>query len=173
MSTPAKPEPHDALKLLAADHAALLAMFRDYERGGNGTDAVEKGKQALRLCHRLSIQCAVKEEIFYPAVAAVSGSSAEALVQQSLAGQGTMRGQIADIEKMQARDSAFDDAVKSLGDTARHHFKREEDKLFPQVRHSGVDLAGMGEKIQARLLQLSTMPAGKADVREARRVLGD
>ena len=169
MSTPSKA---DALKLLAADHAALLAMFRDYERGRKSADAVEKGKQALRLCHRLSIQCAVKEEIFYPAVAAVPDKDTETLVQKSLAAQGTMRGEVAEIQKMQASDPAFDDAVKRLGETAGHHFKQEEEKLFPKIRHAGFDLVGAGEKIQARQLQLSTTPAGKADVREARHVLG-
>jgi Hemerythrin HHE cation binding domain len=173
MSTSAKAPPHDALKILAADHAALLAMFRDYERNSKSADTIEKGKQALRLCHRLSIHCAVKEEMFYPAVARVPGKDDLAgMVQQALAEQGAMRGQVSNIQKMQASDSAFDPAVKHLGDTARHHFKEEEEKLFPKIRHSGFDLVGTGEKIQARQLQLSTTPAGKEVVREARHVLG-
>ncbi len=146
---------HDALKLLAADHAALLAMFRDYERTGKGGDSVEKGKQALRLCHRLSILCAIKEEIFYPAVHAVLGKDAAAILEGALAAQGTMRGQISRIEQMQAGD-----------------FAEEEDGLFAKLRHSGFDLVGTGEKLETRRLQLSTAPAGIAEIREARRVLG-
>jgi len=172
MSTPAKSESHDALKQLAADHAALLAMFRDYERTGKGGDPVEKGKQALRLCHRLSILCAIKEEIFYPAVDAVLGKDAAAILEGALAAQGTIRGQVSRIEQMQAGDPAFDPAMKELGETAHAHFKEEEDRLFAKVRHSGFDLVGTGEKLETRRLQLSTAPAGMAEIREARRVLG-
>ena len=163
---------YDALKLLAADHTALLAMFRDYERTGKNADPVEKGKQALRLCHRLSILCAIKEEIFYPAVAAVLGKDAAAILEGVLAAEGTMRGQLSRIEQMQAGDPAFDPAMKELGETAREHFKEEEDGLFAKVRHSGFDLVGTGEKLETRRLQLSTAPAGTAEIREARRVLG-
>jgi len=174
MSTPTKPQSHDALKLLAADHAALLAMFRDYERTGKGADPVEKGKRALRLCHRLSILCAIKEEIFYPAAGAVLGKDATAILEGAVAAQGTMRGQISRIEQMQAGDSAFDSAVKELGETARGQFGEEEkeDGLFAKVRHAGFDLVGIGEKLETRRLQHSTAPAGSAEIREARRVLG-
>ena len=172
MSTSAKAEPHDALKLLVADHAALLAMFRDYERSKKSGDAMEKGKQALRLCHRLSIQCAIKEEIFYPAAASVLGQAGEAMLQRALAAQGAIRGKIAEIEQLQSNDVGFDPAVKFLSDMARDRFKDEEENLFPKLRHSGFDLVGTGEKLATRQLQLSTTPAGKADVREARRVLG-
>ena len=172
MSTSAKAEPHDALKLLVADHAALLAMFRDYERSKKSGDAMEKGKQALRLCHRLSIQCAIKEEIFYPAAASVLGQAGEAMLQRALAAQGAIRGKIAEIEQLQSNDVGFDPAVKFLSDMARDRVKDEEENLFPKLRHSGFDLVGTGEKLATRQLQLSTTPAGKADVREARRVLG-
>lgn len=172
MSTPPKAAPHDALNLLAADHAALLAMFRDYERGKKAADPIEKGKQALRICHRLSIQCAIKEEIFYPAAASVLGKDGEAMLQRALAGQGAMRGKIAEIERMPSGDVGFDPAMGLLGDMARGHFKEEEEKLFPGLRHSGFDRVGTGEKLATRQLQLSTTPADKADVREARQVLG-
>jgi len=173
MSTPAKaPAKADALKLLAADHAALVAMFRDYDRGKKKGDAMEKGKQALRICHRLSIQCTIKEEIFYPAASSVLGKDGEAMVQRALAEQGAMRGKIADIAQMPSSDVGFDPAMSLLSDTARGHFKEDEEKLFPRLRHAGFDLVGTGEKLATRRLQLSTTPAGQADVRQARRVLG-
>jgi hypothetical protein len=147
-------------------------MFRDYERGKKSAEAVEKGKQALRICHRLSIQCTIKEEIFYPAVSSILGGEGEAMVQRALAEQGEIRGKIAAIEQMQSNDVGFDPAFKLLSDMARDRFREEEEKLFPKLRHSGFDPVGTGEKLATRQLQLSTTPAGKADVREARRVLG-
>jgi hypothetical protein len=172
MSTSPKIAPHDALQFLVANHKALLAMFRDYERHKTSATAIEKGKEALRLCHRLSIHCAIKEEHFYPAVAAVLGEKAKSVLSEAEVQIGTLRGLMSTIEHMSSSDASFDSTMKALGDTARRHFEVEEKDLFPPVRHADFDLAGTGERLATRQAQLSTAPAGKAEVREARRVLG-
>lgn len=172
MSTSPKIAPHNALDFLAADHKALLAMFRDYERHKGSASAIEKGKHALRICHRLSIHCAIKEQIFYHAVAAVLGEKAGPLLNQAEARLGALRGQMSKVEHTSSSDESFDSFMKELGDTAHRHFEAEEKELFPLVRHADFDLAGTGEKLATRQAELSTAPAGKAQVREARRVLG-
>jgi hypothetical protein len=172
MSTSAKTSPHDALAFLAANHKALLAMFRDYEQHKANASAVEKGKTALRLCHCLSIHCAIKEEIFHPAIAAVLGKKAEPLLAETRVQMGVLRELMATIERTSATDAVFDPTVKVLGEDARRHFDAEEDELFPLLRHSGFDLAGTGERLATRQSELSTAPPGKAVFREARRVLG-
>lgn len=170
---PPAPKPHDALEFLSADHQALLAMFRDYERQKKGADAMTRGKLALRLCHRLSIHCAIKEEFFYPPARVAFGENADARLALVEGELGVLRGAIGRIEKMSAKDNEeFDAAVKALGDTAKHHFEREESELFPKLRHGTFDLAGTGEKLAARQLELSTKPAGKGAIGEARHVLG-
>jgi hypothetical protein len=172
MSTSPKIAPHDALKFLAANHTALLAMFRDYERHTSSASPVEKGKEALRFCHRLSIHFAIKEEIFYPAVAAVLGEKAKPVLSHAEAQLGTLRGLVSTVEQMSSSDEAFDPAMKLLGDATRRHFEVEEEDLFTLVRHADFDLAGTGERLATRQSELSTAPAGKAQLREARRVLG-
>lgn len=172
MSTSPKTLPHDALQFLAANHKAMLAMFRDYEQHKKTAAAVDKGKEALRLCHRLSIHCAIKEEFFYPAVAAVLGKKAEAVLSEAQVQIGALRGLMATIEHMSSSDTSFDPTVKVLGDAAHRHFEVEEKDLFPLVRHADFDFAGTGERLATRQAQLSTAPAGKAAIREARRVLG-
>ena len=171
MSTSPKTLPHDALRFLVANHKAMLAMFRDYEQHRKSAIAVDKGKEALRLCHRLSIHCTIKEEHFYPAVAAVLGKAVEAVLTEAEVQIGTLRGLMATVEHTSSSDASFDPTVKVLGDTARRHFEVEEVDLFPAVRHAEFDLAGTGERLATRQAQLSTQPAGKADIREARRVL--
>ena len=171
MSTFTKTLPHDALKFLAANHKAILAVLRDYDQHKMNATPVDKGKEALRLCHRLSIHCAIKEEHFYPAVAAVLGKKAEAALAEAQVQVGVLRGLMETIEHMSSSDSSFDPTVKVLGDSARRHFEVEEGDLFPLVRHADFDLAGTGERLATRQAQLSTAPAGKADIREARRVL--
>ena len=171
MSTSPKTLPYDALHFLSANHKAMLAMFRDFEQHKKTATAVDKGKEALRLCHRLSIHCTIKEEHFYPAVAAVLGKKAEAVLIEAEVQIGALRGLMATVEHMPSSDNSFDPTVKVLGDTARRHFEVEEKDLFPVVRHAEFDLAGTGERLATRQAQLSTQPAGKADIREARRVL--
>jgi hypothetical protein len=172
MSTSPKTRPHDALEFLTANHKALLAMFRDYEQRKKSATAVDKGKEALRLCHRLSIHCAIKEEHFYPAVAAVLGKKAEAVLTEAEVQLGTLRGLMDTIENMSSGDASFDPSMKVLGDTAHRHFEVEEKDLFPLVRRADFDRAGTGELLATRQAQLSTAPAGKAQLREGRRVLG-
>jgi Hemerythrin HHE cation binding domain len=172
MSTSAKTSPHDALTFLAANHKALLAMLRDYERHKANASAIEKGKAALRLCHCLSIHCAIKEEIFHPATVAVLGKKAGAMLAEARVQMGVLRGLMATIEGTSATDAAFDPMVKVLGDDARRHFETEENELFPLLRHAGFDRAGTGERLATRQSELSTAPPGKAVFREARHVLG-
>src|SRR5471032_1505197 len=171
MSTLPKTMPHDALQFLAANHKAMLAMLRDFERHKKTAVAVDKGKEALRFCHCLSIHCTIKEEYFYPAVAAVLGKKVEAVLTEAEVQIGTLRGLMATVEHTSSSDASFDPTVKVLGDTARQHFEVEEEDLFPVVRHAEFDLAGTGERLATRQAQLSTQSAGRADIREARRVL--
>lgn len=174
-SPPPAPKPHDALEFLSADDQALLAMFRDYDRQKKGADAAARGKLALRACHRLAILCAIKEEIFYPTARSAFGDDAAAAAKlaPSEGEVGALRGAIARIEKMSAKDGeAFDAAVKELGEAAKRHFEREEKELFPKLRHGKIDLAGTGEKLAARRLELSTKPLHKGAIGDAKRVLG-
>ena len=171
MSTSPRTLPHDALQFLVANHKAMLAMFRDYEQHRKSAIAVDKGKEALRFCHCLSIHCTIKEEYFYPAVAVVLGKKVEAVLIEAEVQIGALRGLMTTIEHLSSSDASFDPTVKVLGDAARRHFEVEEEDLFPAVRHADFDLAGTGERLATRQAQLSTAPAGKAEIREARRVL--
>ena len=160
------------MNFLVANHKTLLAMFRDYEQHKKSASATDKGKEALRLCHRLSIHCAIKEEHFYPAVASVLGKKAEATLSEAEVQIGTLRGLMDTVGHLSSGDASFDPTVKVLGDAARRHFDVEESDLFPLVLHGEFDRAGVGELLATRQAELSTRPAGKAIVREARRVLG-
>ncbi len=166
-------KPHNALVLLEDEHETLLGMFRDYERKRGAGGRVAKGKLALRICHRLSLHSRLEEEIFYPALGRVLGKKAQALVAQAQVEHGCMKSLIATLENMSAKDPLFDSTVKVLGDQARRHFAEEEDELFPLVKRSKLDLAGMGEQLASRELQLGTARPGRGLFHEGRRVLGN
>ena len=61
---------------------------------------------------------------------------------------------IAQIEAMDADESHFNAKVKVLGEMIDHHVTEEREKMFPQARSSGLDLAGMVPALQERKAQL-------------------
>lgn len=167
-----KLKPHDALDLLAADHKAVAAQFRDYERGAKSATPAARGKRALRICHQLAIHAAIEEEIFYPAAATVLGRKAQDLLAEAKIEHGLIEQLVARLEHMAASDPAFDATVRVLAATVSHHVAREENELFPMLRHSKLDLAGTGERLAARQLELSTAPVDRSVFNEGRRVMG-
>jgi hemerythrin superfamily protein len=167
-----KLKPHDALALLAADHEAVAALFRDYERSRKSATRVDKGKRALRICHQLAIHAAIEEEIFYPAAAAVLGRNGQDLLAEARIEHGIVEQLVARLENMSASDPAFDATVRVLAATVRHHVDREESELFPLLRHSKLDLAGTGEKLASRQLELATTPVDRRMFTEGRKVMG-
>jgi hypothetical protein len=165
-------EPHDALVLLAADHAALLGMFRDFERRRKSGTTVEKGKLALRICHLMSLHAETEQGIFYPAAERVLGKQGETLLVKARVEHDIIKTLVEKIEQLPARHAIFDATVKVLGDHAARHFQEEEEELFGKLRHSKLDLAGLGEQLAARQLELGTASPDKKVLAEGRRVMG-
>ena len=165
-------EPHDALVLLAADHAALLGMFRDYARRRKSATAIEKGKLALRICHLLTVHARIEQEVFYPAAERVLGDKGETLLVEARVEHDVIAGLVEKLERLPAKNPTFDATVKVLGEHAARHFEQEEAELFDELRHSKLDLAGLGEQLAAKQLEYGTVSPGKKVFAEARRVLG-
>jgi hemerythrin HHE cation binding domain-containing protein len=165
-------EPHDALVLLAADHAALLGMFRDYERRRTTATPIEKGKLALRIWHLLTIHARIEDEVFYPAAERVLGKKGKTLLVEARVEHDVMKGLVGKLEHLPARNPVFDATIKVLGAHVATHFEAEEGELFALLRHSKIDLAGLGEQLAARQLEHGTALPDKKVFAEARRVLG-
>lgn len=164
--------PHDALDLLATDHAEINGMFRSYERRRRHADHLEKGKLALRICRTLTVHATVEQEIFYPAVAAVLDAEAADLLGQANIEHGGIEGLVSKVEDTPADDSLFNSMIDVLATYVARHVTMEEEKIFPLVRHSRLDLLGTGERLVARRLELSTARLGRQLVRQARKVMG-
>ena len=59
-----------------------------------------------------------------------------------------------------------------LAEHASRLMKKEEDELFPRLRHSRLDIVGTGERMAARKTELATAPIGRRAIRQARKVMG-
>jgi hemerythrin superfamily protein len=138
----------DALALLEADHRAVEKLFDSFEKAGSDPEA--KSALAQRACEELSVHTMLEEELLYPAAAdALPGSDVvdvdEAYVEHYL-----VKTLIKRFEMLKAGDKGFDATFKVMLELVKHHVEEEEDELFPELRRSKCDLAGLGRKIAAR-----------------------
>jgi hypothetical protein len=168
----AEVNPHDALVLLTAEHNEIDKLAHEFERQRKSAEAVEKGKLALRLCHALEVSAAIKHDIFYPAAEAVLEGEDKELLGKTRVEQADIHRLIVKIENTAADDLGFDLAVTVLAEHASRLMKKEEEELFPRLRHSRLDLLGTGERMAAHKTELSTKPIGRRLIRHARKVLG-
>lgn len=164
--------PHDALVLLTAEHNEIDKLVREFERHRKTADAVEKGKVALRICHALEVYAAIKREVFYPAAEAVLEDGDKEQLGKAQVEHDGIRRLILKVENTASDHASFDSTVMVLAEQASRLMKKEEDELFPRLRHSRLDLVGTGERMAARKTELSTAPIDRRLIRHARKVMG-
>jgi Hemerythrin HHE cation binding domain len=133
------------LDLLEADHQEVDGFFDEYE---DLEDAGEKERLALKICLALTVHTQIEEEIFYPA--AREAIERAELIDEAIVEHASAKQLIAEIEEMDAGDELYDDKVKVLGEQVRHHVEEEEDKLFPEIESSELDLEALGKKMTER-----------------------
>jgi len=164
--------PHEALVLLTADHNEIDKLVREFEHRRKTADHVEKGKLALRICHALTVHATIKKEVFYPAAEAVLEGDDKELMGKARLEHDGLRHLIAKIENMSSDHPTFDSTVMALAEQAARHMKKEEDEIFPRLRHSRLDLVGTGERMAARKTQIATAPIDRELIHQARKVMG-
>jgi len=146
---------NDAIALLKKDHAAVLAMFKQFSSLANGKRGDTRAKETLaqRICKELKVHTAIEEEIFYPAVRAEIDE--KLLMNEAQVEHDGAKNLIEQIESMQAGDDMFDAKVTVLGEMIKHHVKEEHEEMFPKVRKAKVDLSALGEQLAARKQEMA------------------
>ncbi|HEX4461506.1 MAG TPA: hemerythrin domain-containing protein [Polyangia bacterium] len=138
----------NAIKLLEKDHRDVKALFRKYERAGQGAHK-EKQTLAQQIIRALSIHAAIEEQFFYPAARAVderlSDQVLEALEEHHVA-----KWTLNELDRMKPDDERFDAKMTVLMENIRHHIDEEERELFPklQKRLAPTDLDELGRLLE-------------------------
>jgi hemerythrin-like domain-containing protein len=142
----------DAIALLKADHAAVTALFEQFDKAGDKA-AAKKLKLARTICNELKVHTQIEEEIFYPAVLAVLPKEKDLMDEAEVEHEGAKK-LIAEIDAMQPGDDLFDAKVTVLSEYIKHHVKEEHTEMFPKVRKTKLDLREVGMRLAFRKAEL-------------------
>lgn len=142
--------------MIRMDHTHVLATFHQYEM-----DSSAKTKQSLveSACLALDIHAKLEEEIFYPAMQAVT--TGNTVLEKSVPEHDQMRQLIARLRAMQPTDTEYDQTFMSLMKIVMHHVADEETVLLPEAETRLKDRLGeLGTQWAKRRIQLSAPHAG-------------
>ena len=140
----------DVVDLLTADHREFDRIFRELEqlRGRTDPDSVTKKRELVDEVTIGLVKHSVAEETqVYPRVEKqVDQEEAEHSKEEHAEAEETMKR----LERMDADDPAFDDAVAELIREIRHHVEHEEGRMFTELRasFSRNELVEMAEKVE-------------------------
>jgi hemerythrin superfamily protein len=122
----------DAITLLKDDHKTVEALFKRFERAGDGALA-EKRSIVDQIIEELAIHAAVEEQLFYPVTRATVPET-EDVALESLEEHHIVKWVLSELDGMDPEDERFDAKVTVLIENVRHHVKEEEEEYFPMVR---------------------------------------
>jgi hemerythrin-like domain-containing protein len=163
-----RPARRDALAMLEQDHIRIVALF-DRLATGNGARAQDLVRLAADACAALEVHSQLEEDLFYPAVRHEI-SEPESL-EDGLIEHHTIDALAEELRGTAPGPGRFAATARVLAEQLRHHIAKEERRVFPQVRRTGLDLAGLGEQLRSRQAEIlaQRMPAW-SDAAAVRRV---
>jgi len=146
----------DAISLLTADHEKVQDLFRQFAALKDASDArAQQEKQRIvdAACKELTMHTMLEEEIFYPAVRAAI-DDAETMNEAQVEHDGA-KALIEQLSHMTAKNDMFNAKFTVLAEYVNHHIAEEQSSIFTQARIAGLDLAALGERMQARKQSLA------------------
>lgn len=142
--------PNNAIGLLKQDHNDLKDLFDRFEKTEDHAEKAKIAKEALNI---LKIHAVIEEEIFYPAL---DGKIDSKVLDEADEEHHVAKMLVAELDQLGPAADRFAAKFKVLAESVRHHIKEEEHVLMPQAEDAQVDLAELGQQMQARRKQLET-----------------
>ena len=144
----------EATALLKRDHAAVKALFEEYEAAGDA----EQMKQNLfeQIQDELDVHAAIEEQIFYPAVQEGRSAEAKDMVLEALEEHKVVKTLLEEIAVLTPADDEFDAKMKVLQENVEHHADEEEKEMFPEAKKQlSEDIRNeLGARMESRKEQL-------------------
>ncbi len=130
------------LEALRKDHAMVKSLF---ERYLNSDDKAVKQETGPRILMMLEMHTDLEESTFYPKARSIDAE----LVDHGEQEHDEARQLIQQLKQMDAGDPQCDSLYQQLCDSVMHHVAEEENKLFPKIEQSDLDLEALGLEMQA------------------------
>lgn len=130
------------LEALKKDHAMLKSLFDRYL---NSDDTEVKRQAGPRILMMLEMHADLEEATFYPKARQVDAD----LVDHGEEEHHEARQLIQQLRSMEPGDAQCDQLYQKLCDAVMHHVAEEENKLFPKIEQSDLDLEALGLEMQA------------------------
>jgi len=146
----------DALSKLKSDHDGVKKLFAKYEKSKDDMSPTEKEAIVAEICNELTVHTQIEEEIFYPAVREVADDDLDELLDEAAVEHTGAKDLVAQLDGASASDYLYDAKVTVLGENVKHHAAEEEDKMFPKVRKTDIDLKALGEQLIQRAEELKS-----------------
>ena len=153
-------EGQNALDLLHDEHAQLLAAFERLRTGAMGSRTLSK--TLTTACQVLLRHAEIEQELFYPLLRGLPGL--DDLLDAARIEHRTMNELIFELINGRPRNGLRAARIEALGMYVAHHFREEEEKLFPRARAAAIDLHALGRRIVERRAEMEAegQPAGCA-----------
>ena len=142
--------------MIRMDHTHVITTFHQYQ--ADTSPRVKKGL-ADTVCVSLEIHAQLEEEIFYPALRAISDND---FMQKSVPEHDQMRRLITQLRNLEPGHATYDETFCELMNTVMHHVADEETLLLPTAERVLADQLGeLGAQMTKRRLQLAASRGGE------------
>ncbi|HYN33435.1 MAG TPA: hemerythrin domain-containing protein, partial [Ilumatobacteraceae bacterium] len=114
----------DAITLLRNDHKTVEALFKRFEKAGEGA-LVEKRQIVDRIIEELSVHTTIEEQVFYP-VTRATVTGVEDIALESLEEHHIVKWLLSELADLDPSNERFTPKVTVLIENVRHHVEEEE-----------------------------------------------
>lgn len=146
-----------ATSMIRLDHTHVLTTFHRYR---SDIPASRKAGLVGVICTALEIHATLEEEIFYPALSAITDNE---VLRKSVPEHMEMRRLIAELSAMTPDDPHYDETLMALMRDVIHHVADEETVVLPEAERlfSEARLQELGREMTRRRLQLARPRTGQ------------
>lgn len=142
----------DVLDVLQREHRTLLHLFDKLALADARRRRSAEKKLASAACKALTIHSKLEWDVFYPALRSVH--DIEDVLDASRAEHRMLDELVIELSHSSPREAGYRDKVAALKTYIAHHFREEEEQLFPRVRSNGLDLQALARRLVERKAEL-------------------
>ena len=159
--------PTDAIVLLKQDHKEVKALFRKFEKAGDGATKT-KGELVKKIIELLTVHTYIENEVMYPRVRELL-PDLEDDVLESYEEHHVADILCAELWMLTPDSDRFDAKTTVLIENVRHHIEEEEEEWFPKVREGlgRKALQELGDEMLAMKKKAPRSPASPGALKKA------